>query len=299
MIDGKEIFVYNLIMEFKIKSLSDEFKITGIANVHFFEFDKNFTTEVDKHPFYELVFVSKGSLMVKSEDYSGALEKNSLIIHRPDEYHSLISETNNTATVIIIGFTCEGLPALFSSKIIKLNDASIKKLAEAVKEGRNVFAPPHNVPVYDMKKNKHQIYGSEQMLKIALEHFFISIIREHFITSKQEVLQNKFNINEIIAYLDDKYKEKITLGELAFIFGTNRTTLCKEFKKTTGTTVLDYVGDKKIDDAKRKIIDTNATFTEISMELNFESIHYFTKFFKKKTGLTPKEFRRAHKVKRI
>ncbi|MBE5743973.1 MAG: helix-turn-helix transcriptional regulator [Clostridiales bacterium] len=284
-------------MEFKIKTLSDEFKITGIANVHFFEFDKNFATEVDKHPFYELVYVSKGSLKVKSEDYSGTLEKNNLIIHRPDEYHSLISEEKNSATVIIIGFTCEGLPALFSSKVISLSDSNIKKLAEAVKEGRNVFAPPHNVPVYDMKKNKHKIYGSEQMLKITLEHFFLNIIREHYITSKQENFPTKFNVNEIISYLDDKYKEKITLGELAFIFGTNRTTLCKEFKNATGTTVLDYVGDKKIEDAKRKIKDTNATFTEISIELNFESIHYFTKFFKKKTGLTPKEFRRLYRKK--
>lgn len=284
-------------MEFKIKTLSDEFKITGIANVHFFEFDKNFATEVDKHPFHELVYVSKGTLKVKSEDYTGILDKNNLIIHRPDEYHSLISEENSSATVIIIGFTCEGLPDLFSSKAIVLNDSNIKKLAEAVKEGRNVFAPPHNVPVYDMKKNKHKIYGSEQMLKITLEHFFLSIIREHYITSKQEHLPAKFNVNEIIGYLDDKYKEKITLGELAFIFGTNRTTLCKEFKKATGTTVLDYVGDKKIEDAKRKIKDTNATFTEISIELNFESIHYFTKFFKKKTGLTPKEYRRSFRKK--
>lgn len=286
-------------MEFKIKTLSDEFKITGIANVHFFEFDKNFVSEVDKHPFHELVFVSKGSLTVKSEDYNGSLDKNNLIIHRPDEYHSLISDEDNSATVIIIGFTCEGLPDLFSSKVITLNDANIKKLAEAVKEGRNVFAPPHNVPVYDMKKNKHQVYGSEQMLKLALEHFFLTLIREHYITSKQETLPIKFNVSEIIAYLDDKYKEKITLGELAFIFGTNRTTLCKEFKKATGTTILDYVGDKKIVDAKRKIAQTNVTFTEISIELNFESIHYFTKFFKKKTGYTPKEYRKMFKAKKV
>ena len=285
-------------MEFKIKTLSDEFKITGVANVHFFEFDKNFTTEIDKHPFHELVFVSKGALTVKSEDYMGVLEKNNLIIHRPNEYHSLISETNNSATVIIIGFTCEGLPDYFSSKPITLHDGNIKKLAEAVKEGRNVFAPPHNVPVYDMKKNKHQIYGSEQMLRIALEYFFLNIIREHYIASRQENLPVKFNVSEIIAYLDDKYRERITLGELSFIFGTNRTTLCKEFKKATGTTVLDYVGNKKINDAKRKIAETNVTFTEISVELNFESIHYFTKFFKKKTGFTPKEYRKIHRQKK-
>ena len=297
MIDGKNKIIYNLFMELKIKNLSEEIKITGIANVHFFEFNKNFTNKVDKHPFYELVFVSKGQLKVESENFNGILEKNTLIIYKPDEYHSLISENNNSATVIIIGFTCEGLPLLFSSKLISISHYNVNNLTEVIKESRNVFAPPHNVQTYDMKKNKHQLYGSEQMLKITLERFFISIIRENYITSKQEVLPNKFNVNEIITYLDDKYKEKITLGELSFIFGTNRTTLCKEFKKATGTTILDYVAYKKIADAKRKIVETNLTFTEISMELNFESIHYFTKFFKKKTGLTPKEFRHLHRVK--
>jgi AraC-like DNA-binding protein len=281
-------------MKFKIKTLTDEFKITGIANVHFFEFDKNFTTERDKHPFYELVYVSNGRLKVKSEDFNGILEKDMLIVHRPNEFHSLSSEKNNSATVIIIGFTCEGLPEEFSKSPIKLNDSHVKKLAEAVKEGRNVFAPPHNVPVYDMKKNKNALYGSEQMLKIALEFFFISLIRENIILAKQDTIPVKFNIKEIINYIDDKYREKITLNELAFIFGTNRTTLCKEFKKATGSTILDYISDKKIELAKRKIIETNATFTEISILLNFESIHYFTKFFKKKTGITPKDFRKAN-----
>ncbi len=280
-------------MKFKIKTLSDEFRITGISYVNFFDIDENFTPEERKHPYYELVYVSKGSIKVKSSNFTGTLIKNNLVIHSPDEIKSLIPNTSNSTTVVIIGFTCEGLPSHLLSKIISLSDQNIKKLAEAVKEGRNVFAAPHNVPVYDMKKNKNIIYGSEQILRITLEHFFINIIREHCINSKQENFPTKFNVNEIISYLDDKYKEKITLDELAFIFGTNRTTLCKEFKKATKTTILDYVCSKKIEEAKRKIKESNATFTEISIELNFDSIHYFTKFFKKKTGLTPKEYKRS------
>ncbi|MBR6737566.1 MAG: helix-turn-helix transcriptional regulator [Clostridia bacterium] len=285
-------------MEFKIKKLSDQFKITGVANVHFFEFENNFETVYDKHPFYELVFVSSGTLTVIADEYKGALEKYEIIIHRPNENHSLLS-SDSSATVIIIGFTCEGMPENFLSKPLKLSENNVKKLAEAVKEGRSVFEPPHNVPVYDMKKNKNQPYGAEQMLKLSLEYFFISIIREHFVNeSLQDVTYQRFNASEIVRYLDDKYKEKITLNELSFIFGTNRTTLCKEFKNVTGTTVSEYVSTKKLEDAKRKIIDTNATFTEISNLLNFESIHYFTRFFKKRTGLSPKEYRNKYQVKK-
>ena len=282
-------------MEFKVKKLNDEFKITGVANVHFFEFENNFATDIDRHPFFELVFVSSGTLKVKSESFEGALTKYDLIVHNPNEYHSLIS-TDSSPTVIIIGFTCEGMPPNFASKPQKLSEQEVKKLAEIVKEGRNVFMPPHNVPVYDMKKNKVQPYGAEQMLKISLEYFFIGLIRDRLISKQNsEATYQRFNANEIVRYLEDKYTEKITLSELSFIFGTNRTTLCKEFKNATGKTVSEYVSIKKLDEAKRKIIDTNATFTEISNLLNFESIHYFTRFFKKHTGLSPKEFRKVYK----
>ena len=71
------------------KDLKSKLNVTGIANVHFFEFSENFYTKNDRHPFYELVFVSNGSLDIKSESYSGELTKNSLIIHQPNEFHWL------------------------------------------------------------------------------------------------------------------------------------------------------------------------------------------------------------------
>ncbi|MBQ7236542.1 MAG: helix-turn-helix transcriptional regulator, partial [Clostridia bacterium] len=64
---------------------------------------------------------------------------------------------------------------------------------------------------------------------------------------------------------------------------------------STGKTVSEYVGDKKLEAAKRKITQTDKTLTEIAEELNFESIHYFTRFFKKHLGISPKEYRNRTK----
>ena len=281
-------------MKFILKSLSDTISVTGIANVHFFEFPEDYSTENDKHPFYELLFVSGGKLNVESESYSGLLEKNQMIIHRANEFHSLKCIGNNMPTVIIIGFDCKGTDIERFSIPYRLDDSEVKKLAEIVKEGRNVFAPPYNVPVYDMKKKKDSPFGSEQLLKNLLEYFLISLLRR----SKNEIVQEervenaKLSASEIISYIDVNYKEKITLDELAFIFRTNRSTLCKEFKSGTGKTITEYVADKKLLRAMDKIKNTDKTFTEIAEDLNFESIHYFTRFFKKMTGVSPKEFRK-------
>ena len=281
-------------MEFKIKKFNLSLSVSGIVNVHFFAFEKEFETKSDKHPFAELVFVSSGKLFVRSEDFTGTLSRRDFIIHRANSLHSLHCTESNAPTVIIIGFECESkdLERFFRAPI-RLGDGDEKKLAEIVKEGRNVFAPPYNLPVYDMRKKKKQVFGAEQTLKNLLETFLIGLVRE---SKRKDGNTEKTRLpsvtaTEIVSYIDDNFLEKITIDELAFLFRTNRSTLCKEFKKTTGKTLIEYINEKKLALAKAQITDTGKTFTEIAEEMNFESIHYFTRFFKKQTGITPKDFR--------
>jgi len=286
-------------MKYVSKKLNEIINVTGIVNLHFFEFDNDFTTEGERHPFYELVFVNSGSLYISSEDYTGCLTKNQMIIHRSGAEHSLSCGADDAPTVIIIGFECgAGDIDLFSRTPTCLDDAEIKKLAEIVKEGRNVFMPPYNIPVYDMKKKKEQIYGSEQVLKILLEYFLLKLIRKYrYNENPDESGEATSAINEIIKYVSDNYLEKITIDELAFLFRTNRATLCKEFKRSTGKTLVEFINEKKFEKAKRKILNSDATFTKIAEEMKFESIHYFTRFFKKMSGMTPKEFRKQSLTK--
>lgn len=279
-------------MKYIEKKLQNSISITGIVNLHFFEFPKDFYTESDRHPFYEIVFVSSGSLYIKSETYSGILEKNQIIIHYPNEEHSLLCTDNSSPEVIIIGFNCEGNKLnCFSNKPTTLGNDEIKNLAEIVKEGRNVFAPPFNVPTYDMKKKPDIIFGAEQILRIKLEYFLIKLLRQVINIQDENDKKDKLDINEITQYLDENFTEKVSIDELAFIFNTNRSTICKEFKKNTNKTINEYINNKKLEKAKLLLKSTNKTITQISEELNFETIHYFTRFFTKETGVSPKVYR--------
>ncbi|MBO5295512.1 MAG: helix-turn-helix transcriptional regulator [Clostridia bacterium] len=285
-------------MEYVSKKLNREISVTGIVNLHFFDFDNDFTTEDERHPFYELVFVNSGKLHIASEDYTGVLQKDQVIIHRQNTVHSLRCSADEQPTVIIIGFECSSdVIDRFSAAPLTLEPAAVRKLAEIVKEGRNVFAPPYNIPTYNMKKKKHQPYGSEQMLELLLEYFLIGLVREQgYSEHANEVEEASTAIGEIIHYVDVNYLQKTTIEELAFLFRTNRATLCREFKKATGKTLVEYINDKKLEKAKKKIIETQDSFTGIAEALNFESIHYFTRFFKKMSGQTPSEFRREHRT---
>ena len=103
--------------------------------------------------------------------------------------------------------------------------------------------------------------------------------------------------HEIYEYLSKNYRETVTLEELSFLFGTNKTTLCKSFKNSFGTTVVSYVNDLKIKEARRLIRDGAASITEISETLGFSSVHYFSRLFKKRVGISPKEYIKTLKAK--
>ena len=217
-----------------------------------------------------------------------------MIIHRSDTEHSLKCDKDGVLAVIIIGFeTDSDLLDVFSKSPLPLSDNLIKKLAEIIKEGRNVFLPPFNIPVYDMKKRKRQMFGSEQLLRMLLEYFLISLVREYrFNENAEDDPKTTAAISEVIEYVSGNCLEKITIDELSFLFRTNRSTLCREFKRVTGKSVVEYINEQKFEIAKQKIISTTDNFTKIAEEMKFDSIHYFTSFFKKMSGMTPSEFRK-------
>lgn len=285
-------------MKFILKNMKPEISVLGIANVHFFEFSEDFQTTPDSHPFYELVYVASGSIEIGSNGYDGVLERHHMILHSPDEVHSLTCGENGHPTVIIIGFVCkDNVLASVCGRPICLEKQEIQALAEIVREGRNVFCPPYDVPVYDMKLRKNMRFGSEQMLKNLIECFLIGVVRREKATDIRGHSQEcrKISVGEVCVYLDKNCNEKITLDALAFLFGTNRSTLCREFREHTGKTIKEYTNVKRFEEATSLVAETDLNFTEISDRLNFESIHYFTRFFKRFSGIAPREYRKRKK----
>lgn len=68
------------------------------------------------------------------------------------------------------------------------------------------------------------------------------------------------------------------------------------FKKETGKTPQDYIQDKIIDIAKERITDSNDTVSRIAYSLGFQYPQHFCRFFKKRVGCTPNEYRKQINV---
>ena len=284
-------------MEYKLNTLSNAVCVTRIANVHFFEFPRGYEATRNRHPFCELVFVAGGAVTVDSEDYCGELQKNECIIHRTGVAHRLLCREESETTVVIIGFEAEA-PCLdaFSYAPARLEMGEIKELSAIVREGRNVFSSPYDVPVYNMKKKKKVPFGSEQLLRLHLETLLICLLRRNALRENgEERSENSFKIGEIVEYVDRNFLEKITLQELSFLFYTNRSTLCKAFKEETGKTVTAYINQKKTDLAKRLLLETDKTVDALAESLSFDSTAYFCSFFKREAGVTPLAYRKKQR----
>lgn len=286
-------------MEFKLLEFEVPMVISRIANVHYFEFKNEYQTIDDSHNFCELLYVEKGSLCVYADNYSGLLSDNQLIIHSANETHSLRCNENVFPHVIIIGFECQSEQLKhFSTAPITLQPSHRKMLADIMKEGMNLFAPPYDIPnTLEMKKRAASPFGTEQMLKLNLEMFLITLVREYstFPVSHEKVSDNR--LSEICNYIAEHYTERILLDNICFLFGMNKTTLCQSFRGEYGITILNYIDQLKLKDAKKLLRKGKLSVTEISEQLGFTSVHYFSRYFKKHTGMSPKEYQEGERAR--
>lgn len=289
-------------MNFQLQGFKTPMKVTGIANIHYFEFTNQFHTLENSHDFCELLYVDKGAINVHSENYNGILSVNQLIIHRPNEKHSLESPTSIAPNVIIIGFECkceELIP--FASIPFTLSQEHAKSLAKIMQEGMSIYEPPYDIPNTEfMKKRNVYPFGADQMIKIGLESFLINLVRDYisgYNSSNSGSSVGSQSIQAVHRYITEHYTEKITLDNLCFLFGTNKTTLCREFKAEYSTTILEYICDLRIREAKTLLRAKNTSVTEISEKLGFESIHYFCRVFKQNTGQSPTQYAKSIRAK--
>ena len=97
---------------------------------------------------------------------------------------------------------------------------------------------------------------------------------------------------EIKQRLDGAVIGNITVEQLCNELHISKSQLCREFKKQYATTPYHYLLDAKIRLAKRMILEGSRSVKEISELLGFADEHYFSNFFKLKTGVRPSAFRR-------
>lgn len=102
-------------------------------------------------------------------------------------------------------------------------------------------------------------------------------------------------IAKVQKYLKQNYmRYDLSLEKVSDLLGVNASYLSVLFKKYTGVNFVTYVTDLKINVAKQLLEDPLRSANEIAGMVGYESASYFTRAFKKRTGMTPTEYRQSH-----
>jgi AraC-like DNA-binding protein len=103
----------------------------------------------------------------------------------------------------------------------------------------------------------------------------------------------KQSLHHVKSYLDEHYKEHITLNSLSEQFYINKFYLTRMFKEQFGTTILSYLDQVRITHAKQLLRFSDLTIETVGGEVGINDGAYFNRVFKKVEGVTPGEYRRV------
>ncbi|WP_259391796.1 AraC family transcriptional regulator [Paenibacillus thiaminolyticus] len=94
----------------------------------------------------------------------------------------------------------------------------------------------------------------------------------------------------IINFINENYSRRITLDSISRQFYISPSYLCKMFKDSTGFTLIEYVNNVRIKEARLLLRDTDAKMGDIAERVGFESLTHFGRIFKELTGCSPLKY---------
>ena len=109
--------------------------------------------------------------------------------------------------------------------------------------------------------------------------------------TKEEITDNE-SVNRAVKFIQRNFYNQISNNDIAKVCSCSVSTLCHLFKKFKGISVHQYISDLRFDYAKQLLAVSRLSVTAIAHKSGFSDYNYFTVKFKKKTGLSPSEYRK-------
>ena len=286
-------------------SLTQDFTIEQLFSVHFFEYMSDFSFAGESHDFWEFLCVDCGEVEVVADNRQYTLKRGEIIFHKPNEFHRLRANGQAAPNLIVISFSCHSpLMIFFEDKILTIGETEKNLLGSIIVEAKNAFISKLDDPYLEKLERSPNYYpGAEQLISLYLEQLLIHMYRRYTasyrkIPMAQSIKQRNSNdiYTRIVTYLENNISNHLTVEQIcrANLIGCSQ--LQKLFHEKHDCGVIDFFSKMKINEAKRMIRNQSFNFTQIADRLGYTSIHYFSRQFKKITGMSPSEYASSIKL---
>lgn len=105
-------------------------------------------------------------------------------------------------------------------------------------------------------------------------------------------LRSSWVVQSVVPYMQENFRSPLSLKRLCALFFITPQYLCRSFSKEMNSSPMAYVNHLRIKAAAREIATTSRSLADIGADMGISDSNYFYRLFKKKMGMTPKEYRR-------
>ncbi|MBO4693322.1 MAG: AraC family transcriptional regulator [Clostridia bacterium] len=252
-------------------------RLTEITFFRWFSLDMSYFFSGHKHDTYEANLVLSGNMNVTVEEKIFELSAGDILFWSPGLFHCNHVGNEKHAEFVSIHFCLEKAGAAEKEVVFHHFNSDDMLLVNML-----------------IGKAEHGGYGENSVALPLLE----AIIR---ISSLNAEIPHFFNdssaqiYGKTIKLMDDCSITTLpTIPEMARICNVSAATLKRAFKKHTGKSIKKYYNDLRIQYAKKMLLE-GKNATQVTENLQFSSISYFSQFFKSNTGMSVREFLSKYK----
>lgn len=137
-------------------------------------------------------------------------------------------------------------------------------------------------------KNHNKILNPDEMLELFLHIFNNRLYLKNSMPKNADIY-----LDYAEHYIKINIFSNVRINDLTKQLGITQPYLYKLFMNRYGISTAAYIRKCKLDEAKRLLIETNLTITQIANSVGYDSVMDFSKFFKKQTGRSPSDFRKT------
>ncbi len=277
-----------------------------INSIHEFSEDTNIITGIDiignfKHLFKSpvemngalLLLCTRGTSSITIHLTSYEMKKNSMAIILPNQLFQIMEQSDD-CRFIYVGFSHKLLkrPTLFNKTIEYTHEIyehpviTLKeKVASIIRDYFKLLIRTTRLPEIFMKDEQLELLCTQLMMG------FGDIYKEDAEKERPRYNRNEEILKELVRIIVSHYKTERNITFYAEKMHLSPQHLSTTIKKTTGKTLTDIISTFVIKDAQAKLRSTELTIQEIAYSLNFSDISFFGKYFKRYTGMSPKQYR--------
>ena len=239
------------------------------------------------HSYTELFYIVGGDGQFLINERLFPVHAHQLVIVNPNIIHTEVSYEAHPLEYIVLGI--EGL-ALTNS-----DAADAPYCIYSFPESNIVLTCMQNV-LQEMQACKPEYHAA---CLAYMDIILVELMRNASVSVTQ--IGSRFPTNRLCAsvrqYIDQHFKENITLDLLADKVSINKYYMAHAFKREYGVSPINYLIARRIREGKRLLTETDLSLSQIASVLGFSSSSYFSQSFRNAEGISPTEYRKANQVK--